>query len=96
MQIIENWADVQGRIIEIKPHPKLQDFVVVRLQVSQVSPVRGYPNLFESTEGKAIDVNIPTARAQTLSLRPGIVISGRVRKSNPTTAFVHPDLLSVR
>ena len=64
------------------------------VDVRQVTPVSGYPNLFSWAIGKQITVNIPASKAGALSLGPGDEIGGRVRKTGPTSAFVDPDSLA--
>lgn len=93
IKVVENWAVVQGKIVNISPHNELGDYVTATVEVAQVTPVSGYPNLFSWAVGKQITVNIPSAKASELSLAPGNEISARVRKSGPTSAFVDPDSL---
>ena len=96
VQVVENWADVQGRIVELKAHPTLSGYWMARIAVDGVSPVAGFPNLFEWAKGQTIEVNIPAVRAQELSLTTGQTVSGRVRKGGPTSAFVAPETLVTR
>jgi len=96
MQVVENWADIEGQIVAVKPNPLMDNFVTAQIKVANVVPVPGFPNLFEQAKGSIIEVNIPASKAKELSLSAGKAISGRIRKGGPTTAFVHPDFLKTR
>jgi hypothetical protein len=93
VRAIENWALIQGKIIDLGPHRELDQYATATVDVTQVTPVSGYPNLFAWAIGKQIPVNIPVDKASALSLTPGNEISARVRKSDPTNAFIDPDSL---
>ncbi|HEV7473875.1 MAG TPA: hypothetical protein VGN90_07490 [Pyrinomonadaceae bacterium] len=93
VQVVENWALIQGKIVAIGPNAELGDYLSATIEVSQVTPIDDYPNLFSWAIGKQITVNIPAAKASELSLAADDKISARVRKSGPTSAFVDPDSL---
>ena len=93
MPAIENWAEIKGDILEVKPHPSLSAFVVAQIKVEVVSAVGKFPNLFEWAKGKTIGVNFPTAKAGDLN--PGATITCRVRKSGPDSTFADPDTIRV-
>jgi hypothetical protein len=92
VQVIENWVDVRGRLANIRPSAELQHHVSVTLDQVVVSPVAGFPNLFASTEGKMIEVNVPAAAGEHLERLRGTMVSWRIRKGGPSSNFVHPDL----
>jgi hypothetical protein len=58
------------------------------------APVPGFANLFQEAGGQTIRVNIPKAAVQQSPLKPGQVVTCRVRKGGPHTAFAHPDRVS--
>jgi hypothetical protein len=93
VQVVENWAVIEGKIVAIDPHAELDAYVSATIEVKKVTPIEAYPNLFSWAIGKQITVNIPAAKASELSLVPGDEISARVRKGGPTSAFVDPDSL---
>jgi hypothetical protein len=91
VQVVENWALIEGKIVAIGPNADLDNYLSATIEVTQVTPINGYPNLFSWAIGKQITVNIPAAKASELSLAAGDKISARVRKSGPTSAFADPD-----
>jgi hypothetical protein len=91
MQVVENWADVRGTIRGLSEPGDVAGFVTALIDVQRVAPVPGVANLFEQAAGHTIRVNIPRAAAEALSLRAGQVITCRLRKGGPLTAFAHPD-----
>lgn len=91
VQVIENWADVTGRLVAVRPHPQLEGYVSVSLDQLIISSVPGFPNLFESEKGQTIDVNVPVAAVRRLETARGATVSWRIRKAGPSSNFVHPD-----
>ena len=55
------------------------------IEVSGVSPVEGYANLFASAPGTRLDVVLPAARAETL--RVGAKVGCRIRRGGPTVVI---------
>ena len=93
MQVIENWAEIKGEILEVRPHPSLSAFVIAQIKVEIVSAIGKFPNLFEGAKANIIGVNFPTAKAD--DLKPGATITCRVRKSGPDSVFADPDSIRV-
>lgn len=92
MQVIENWADVTGRLIATRPHPQLEGYVSATIEVSDVSSVPGFANLLGECKGQTINVNVPAGVIpQAESLASGTV-SWRIRKAGPSSIFAHPDV----
>jgi len=94
VQVVENWALIKGKIVAINPHGELDQYMSATVAVTEVDSWDGYPNLFSWAPGREITVNIPRAKADELSLSSGDLISARVRKAGPTSAFVDPDSLA--
>lgn len=92
MQVIENWVDVTGRLVAARPHPQLNGYVSATLEVSDVRSVPGFANLFESSKGQTIDVNVPVAVIPKIDSPEGGTVSWRIRKAGPASNFAHPDL----
>jgi hypothetical protein len=90
VQVIENWALIRGKVVQIQHHPQLAGYAVVTIEVAEVSSVEGYPNLFEWARGQQIAVNILASKANELALSAGDQIVLRVRKSGPESAFADP------
>src|SRR5262245_29739737 len=94
MQIMENWADIRGRIRSLNEPGDFAGFVTALIDVQSVAPVPGFANLFEQVVGDTVRVNIPQAAVQQFSLSPGRLVTCRVRKGGPHTAFAHPEQVS--
>jgi hypothetical protein len=94
--IVQNWADIEGNIDDVRPSEHLPDFVTARIAVKRVNAVQGMPNLFAGTSGTTLEVNIPADLVRKNALHKGQVISLRVRKGGPDNAFAHPDSLRVQ
>jgi hypothetical protein len=92
MQVIENWADVTGRLTATRPHPELKGYVCASLEISDVKPVPGVANLFESARGQTIDVNVPATALPQLKAQEGGTVRLRIRKAGPSGIFTHPNL----
>jgi hypothetical protein len=91
MQVIENWADVTARLVAVHPHPQLPGYVCATLDVSDIKPVPGFANLFESAKGQTIDVNVPVSAIPGAVPGEGRPVSWRIRKAGPASNFAHPD-----
>jgi hypothetical protein len=90
-QVIENWADIKGKVASVEPHPELDGYSNATIDVETVSPVSGFANLFSSAAGGQVTVNVHTAKVAELGLAPGTSISSRIRKFGPLSAFADPD-----
>lgn len=91
VQAIENWADLTGRVKEVRPHPELPGYSVASVDVDSVRNVEKYPNLFEWAPKQTIEVNVPSDKAGEIKESLGKTVSLRVRKAGPTAVFAHPD-----
>jgi RimK-like ATP-grasp domain len=92
VKVIENWADVTGRLLAFRPHPELTGYVIATLAVSAVKTVPGFANLLEFAKGQTIEVNVAAARSAELERAIGTEVSWRVCKAGPSSIFAHPDL----
>jgi len=92
VKVIDNWADVTGRLVAFRPHPELTGYLIATLAVSTVKAVPGFPNLLESAKGQTIEVNVAAAKSAELERAERTEVSWRIRKAGPTSIFAHPDL----
>lgn len=92
VQIIENWADIVGRVTAVKPHPTLKDYVLVEIQVDQVTAVAGFANLFADAVGHTMIVNV-AATPDHPALQNSRPLRWRIRKGGPDSAFIAPQSL---
>jgi hypothetical protein len=81
VQVIENRADIDGRVLSVAPIADRPEHRLVTIEVSGVSPVEGYANLFTSAPGRQLDVILPAVLAQTLQV--GARVGCRIRRGGP-------------
>ena len=86
VQVVENHAEIDGQLIEIRPDPDRPGFVLLTVEVRGVGPVGAWPNLFERDVGKTIAI---VARGDTSAARnsKGHQIKLRVKKVRPNLSF---------
>ncbi|MEA2997320.1 MAG: hypothetical protein QOG74_2869 [Alphaproteobacteria bacterium] len=82
VQVVENRADINGRVLAVAPIAGRPDHRLVAIEVSGVSAVEGYPNLFASAPGTRLEVVLPAALAETL--QTGGEVGCRIRRGGPT------------
>ena len=101
VSVIENWAQLDGTVREVRPDPELPDQLVAVVDVDAVESVEDdegklFPNLFADAAGTSVEVRVPAAPASDQQLASGCKISARVKRTGPNRSFVHPQHLSVR
>jgi hypothetical protein len=94
VQIIENWSDLEGEVVDLGPSEQA-GFVVVRLRVEAVRDVPGVANLLADSAGSELSFNVPRAVAERAGVAPGARVAARVRRASLARAFVHPEHLRV-
>jgi hypothetical protein len=77
VQVIENRADIKGRVLAIAPIAARPDHRLLTIEVSGVSSVEGYANMFASAPGARLDVIVPA---------PKLTSCGSARKSAAASA----------
>src|SRR4051812_33457739 len=85
VQVIENRADIEGRVLAIKADAERPDHRLVTIDVGAVASVQGYPNLFASAHGKSVDLYLPAELAKPLQI--GSAVRCRIRRAGPTIVF---------
>src|SRR5215216_1430059 len=85
VQVIENRADIEGRVLSVRSDAARPDHRLVTIEVGAALPVEGYPNLFASASGKQLDVVLPAELAQPLQI--GAAVRCRIRRAGPTTVL---------
>lgn len=91
VQVVENWADLVGRVVGTRDDPSRAAFAIVEVQVAEVMPVEGFPNLYEWAKGRTVELKMPTDKVRELGLSPGVHVACRARHAGPNVGFVHPD-----
>jgi hypothetical protein len=95
VQIVENWADIKGELLESYPSKTADGFITLEVKAKDVKDVKGYRNLLADRVGEVIQVNVPESVWQSRDIKPGPKVSMRVRISSSRKLFVHPEHLRV-
>ena len=85
VQVVENHADIAGRVQAMRADPERPDFRIVTIEVHTATPVEGFVNMFAGAAGTQLDVLVPVD--QTHPLAPGKSVRCRIRRSGPATVF---------
>jgi hypothetical protein len=85
VQVIENRADIEGRVVAIAADKVRPGHSLVTIEVGTASGVEGYSNLFTSAYGKHLDVVLPSDQASALQV--GATVRCRVRRADPSTVI---------
>lgn len=91
MQIVENWADVTGKVATVGPAPDRAGFVLAEIAVEHIADVAGFPNLVGKGAPRSLAVLLPADLAQRAGIVAGTRIACRVRMGARRSVFVHPD-----
>jgi hypothetical protein len=94
MQVVENWAELQGDVLEYIPDPNLPNHTISRIKVRTIRAIEGYPNLFQSSVGQVLEIKLPVPK-QSRDLPPvSNAVVWRIRRGGPQSIFIHPDDLN--
>ena len=85
VQAIENRADIEGRVVAIKPDTERPRHSLVTIEVGAVKSVEGYPNMFGKSSGSPLVVILPANLAK--SLKAGATVHCRVRRAGPAAVI---------
>jgi hypothetical protein len=58
VSIIENYATVEGDIVEVTDHPRRPGYLLMKLALKKSKPLEGFPNLAAADEGSTISIVI--------------------------------------
>ncbi|TMI88093.1 MAG: hypothetical protein E6H08_18395 [Bacteroidetes bacterium] len=87
VQIIENWAEIQGVVEDIHQHPKLNGYYQLIVKLEKSEAVKDFPNLAKTDEGKKVTINIKSDSIDEMKLKKEKSFHGLVRKATPTEYF---------
>jgi hypothetical protein len=85
VQVIENRADLIGRLVAIREDPTRPGYRLALVDVEAVSEVPSYANLLGQAGGARIELVIPDAHVGLM--KPGDAITCRARRTGPSTVF---------
>ena len=63
VSIIENYADIEGKIVEVSDHPTKPGYIQMILALKKSTAVEGFPNLAQADEGTTIAINVKKEEA---------------------------------
>jgi hypothetical protein len=86
VQVIENRADLDGRVLDIRDDPMRPGHKLAMFEVDTVHSVAPFPNLLGEAQGQSIEVVMPAEQAD--ALKQGDAIRCSARRTGPTTVFV--------
>ena len=96
VNIIENWSDIVGRVVEQISTTQESGFKAWEVIVEEVHEVKGFTNLMEETRGSTILLLFPQEIDEGLSLVEGSLIRCRVRQADLKKYFVHRDFVELQ
>jgi len=85
VQVIENRADIDGRVVAVKSDAARPDHRIVTVDIGAAAPVEVYPNLFANALGKQLDIVLPAELAEPLQI--GAAVRCRIRLAGPAVVF---------
>ncbi|HLL75986.1 MAG TPA: hypothetical protein VK421_12080 [Pyrinomonadaceae bacterium] len=94
-QIVENWADIRGKILDHYPSKTANGFITVEMKVSDVKDVEGFRNMLADRRGEVVYLNVPEAVWQEVEAKSGAKVSCRVRMAGSRNLFAHPERVEV-
>lgn len=95
MRAVENWADVLGRVEDLRDDSARAGYVALALRVAQVDPVPGFPDLFAGDVGALVHLHVAAPVAAQAGVQLGATVRCRARRGRPGLAFAHPDHFEV-
>jgi hypothetical protein len=95
MQIVENWTDIDGRVVGIASAAAPDEHTAVDVSVSSVRDVEGFANLLADAAGSTLRVLVRNDVAQRIGIRPGDGVRARVRKHGVDRVFAHPTQIGI-
>jgi hypothetical protein len=90
VQAIENWADLSGRVLDLRPRQGVPDMSEMVVHVDRADDVEGYPNLLTEAPGEDLAIAVKTDKLREAGLETGAEIHCRVQRAGPGTVVAHP------
>ena len=88
--VIENYANIKGRIIAVMDHPQLPGYQQLKVSLENSYPITGFPNLAAADEGADIFINIKKDNASAINTTLQGVYKSLVKKVNHKEYFYTP------
>ena len=95
VQVVDNWAFVEGTVEGVQPSDTHADFAVIDLEVERVDADEPFPNLLPEATGTKLGVAVPNRTIEALGISPGVRLRCRARKASPFQVFADPTAVTV-
>ena len=89
VQIIENWADVRGRVTFVRAASE-PEVAIVGVAVDAADDVAGFRNLMRRHVGSEIHIRVPKDILRRLPLQPQAEVTIRVSAGGLESFFLDP------
>jgi len=73
VQVVENRADIAGRIQAMRADPERPDYRIVTIEVHSAAPVEGYANMFTSAAGTRLEILVAADQSGVTSITDGVL-----------------------
>jgi hypothetical protein len=94
VQAIENWADLSGRLREVRPRPGVPQMSELVVEVEEAEDVEGFPNVLAEATGRELAVAIETEKLKQTGVGPGDRVRVRAQRASPSVVVAHPEGLA--
>lgn len=90
-EIIENWSDLSGKLLEVRAHPTQPAMSLVRVAVEKVGRVPGFAHLLGATQGTEVQIAVKneTLKHSGASVDSDVWVHARLAR--PGIVIAHPD-----
>jgi hypothetical protein len=88
VSIIENCANIKGKIVELSEHPTRPGYLQMKLALQKSEMVEGFPNLARADEGTTIAINVKKEEADIKKLQAKKSFSAVVKKAAGQEYFI--------
>ena len=95
VQVVENWAFLEGTVEGVQPSDTHAGFAVIGLDVERVDADEPFPNLFPEATGTVVGVAVPNRTIEELRISPGGRLRCRARKASPFQVFADPTAVTM-
>jgi len=85
VQVVENRADLEGELLDIRPDPDRPGHKRLTVAVSSVREVESFPNLLGGVRGTRTEIVVPDDQAG--ALKPGTTVRCRARRAGPMVVY---------
>ena len=93
VQVVENRADIAGRIQAMRADPERPDYRIVTIEVHSATPVEGYANMFAGAAGTRLEILVAADQAGPLAPRQKHQVPHSTRRSRDRfRQFLHHGL----